>query len=104
MTEKELIERLTQAYETGDVEGIIALFTDDAWLAMPPPPPEYQGRDMIGHFLAEIAFRGGRTYRLVPARPAGSSPSAPTCTARQPRPARRAGCWCSPSAATRSAR
>ena len=69
--EKQLIERLTRAYETGDVDGIIALFTDDAWLTMPPAPLEYQGHDPIARFLTQIAFRHGRTYRLVPTRANG---------------------------------
>ena len=70
-SEKELAERLTRAYETGDIDGIIALFTDDAWLTMPPVPLEYQGRDLIGRFLAAIAFRDGRTYRLIATRANG---------------------------------
>jgi RNA polymerase sigma-70 factor (TIGR02960 family) len=69
--EKQLIDRLTRAYETGDVAGIIALFTDDAWLTMPPWPLQYQGRDPIARFLTTIAFRDGRTYQLVPARANG---------------------------------
>jgi RNA polymerase sigma-70 factor (ECF subfamily) len=70
-SEKQLIDRLTHAYETGDVDGIIALFTDDAWLTMPPAPLEYQGRDLIARFLKAISFRDGRTYRLVPTRANG---------------------------------
>ena len=69
--EKQLIERLTLAYEAGDVDGIIALFSDDAWLTMPPAPLEYQGHDAIARFLRRIAFRDGRTYRLVPTRANG---------------------------------
>ena len=69
--EKRLVERLTRAYETGDVDGIIALFTDDAWLTMPPAPLEYQGHGPIARFLTQIAFRDGRTYRLVPTRANG---------------------------------
>jgi RNA polymerase sigma-70 factor, ECF subfamily len=69
--EKQLIDRLTHAYETGDVDGIIALFTEDAWLTMPPAPLEYQGRDLIAGFLAAISFRDGGTYRLVPTRANG---------------------------------
>jgi RNA polymerase sigma-70 factor (ECF subfamily) len=69
--EKQLIERLTRAYEAGDVDGIIALFTDDAWLTMPPAPLEYQGHDPIARFLTQISFRDGRTYRLVPTRANG---------------------------------
>jgi RNA polymerase sigma-70 factor (TIGR02960 family) len=71
VAEKQLVERLTRAYEAGDVDGIIALFTDDAWLTMPPAPLEYQGRDAIARFLTQIAFRDGRTYRLVPTRANG---------------------------------
>jgi RNA polymerase sigma-70 factor, ECF subfamily len=70
-SEKQLIDRLTRAYETGDADGIIALFTDDAWLTMPPAPLEYQGRDLIAQFLAAISFRDGRTYRLIPTRANG---------------------------------
>jgi RNA polymerase sigma-70 factor (TIGR02960 family) len=70
-SEKELIDRLTHAYETGDVDGIIALFTDDAWLTMPPAPLEYQGRNLIARFLTAISFRDGRTYRLILTRANG---------------------------------
>ncbi len=66
--EEALAERLTTAYLGGDVAAIIALFTDDAWLRMPPAPLEYQGPDPIGRFLQAVAFRDGRTFRLVPAR------------------------------------
>ena len=69
--EKQVVEQLTRAYEAGDVDGIIALFADDAWLTMPPAPLEYQGRDRIARFLTAIAFRDGRTYRLVPTRANG---------------------------------
>ncbi len=69
--EMQLAERLTRAYQAGDVDGIIALFGDDSWLTMPPAPLEYQGRDQIARFLIAIAFRDGRTYRLVPTRANG---------------------------------
>jgi len=71
VAEKQLIERLTRAYEAGDVDGLVALFTDDAWLTMPPAPLEYQGHGPIARFLTQIAFRDGRTYRLVPTRANG---------------------------------
>jgi RNA polymerase sigma-70 factor (ECF subfamily) len=45
-----------------------SLFTEDAWLRMPPMPLEYRGRGLIGEFLRAVAFRDGRTYRLVPVR------------------------------------
>jgi RNA polymerase sigma-70 factor (ECF subfamily) len=70
-SEKELIARLTRAYETGDIDDIVALLTDDVLLAMPPLPLEYQGRELAARFLAAVAFRQGRTYRLVPTRANG---------------------------------
>jgi RNA polymerase sigma-70 factor (TIGR02960 family) len=70
-SEKELIARLTRAYETGDIDDVVALLTDDVLLAMPPLPLEYQGRELAARFLAAVAFRQGRTYRLVPTRANG---------------------------------
>ena len=69
--EKDLADRLAEAYQAGNVAAIIALFSDDAWLTMPPFPQEYQGREPIGSFLAAVAFRDGRTYRLVETRANG---------------------------------
>jgi RNA polymerase sigma-70 factor (TIGR02960 family) len=69
--EQELIERLTRAYQTGDVNGLVALLTDDVKLAMPPVPLEYQGRDLAAQFLAATAFRPGRTWRLAATRANG---------------------------------
>jgi len=31
-------------------------------------PLEYRGRALVSEFLATVAFRDGRTYRLVPTR------------------------------------
>lgn len=42
--EAEIVDRLTRAWETADIDGAIALFRDDVWLTMPPMPLEYQGR------------------------------------------------------------
>ncbi len=69
--EQELMDRLFRAFEDGDVDGVVALMTDDVWLRMPPLPIEYQGRELIGHFFATVAFRDGRRYRLVPTRANG---------------------------------
>lgn len=69
--EKELMDRLVRAFEAGDVDGMVALMTDDVWLRMPPLPLEYQGRDLTGRFFATVAFREGRRYRLIPTRANG---------------------------------
>jgi RNA polymerase sigma-70 factor (ECF subfamily) len=69
--EQDLVSRLTRAFETADVAGIVALLTSDAWLTMPPLPLEYQGRDLAAQFLTATAFRPGWTARLIPTRANG---------------------------------
>jgi RNA polymerase sigma-70 factor (ECF subfamily) len=67
--ERELVGRFADAFERDDIEGVVALLTDDAWLTMPPEPLEYQGRAAIGGFLQDRAYaRGNRGVRLVPTR------------------------------------
>jgi RNA polymerase sigma-70 factor (TIGR02960 family) len=69
--ERELAASFAEAFERGDVDAIVALLTDDAWLRMPPLPLEYQGREATAAFLKTIAFRGTRRYRLIPTRANG---------------------------------
>jgi RNA polymerase sigma-70 factor (ECF subfamily) len=70
--EHQITARFADAFERGDVQAIVALLTDDAWLTMPPLPFEYQGRDTIAHFPNDVSFRYGfRRFRLVPTRANG---------------------------------
>jgi RNA polymerase sigma-70 factor (ECF subfamily) len=69
--ERELVERLTAAFESADVAAITAMMTEDAWLTMPPLPLEYQGRRLAAEFLTATAFRPGWSARLIPARANG---------------------------------
>jgi RNA polymerase sigma-70 factor (ECF subfamily) len=66
-----LVARLSRAFETGDVDALVALLTDDVWVTMPPVPLEYQGRELAARFNATVTFRHGRTYTLVPTRANG---------------------------------
>jgi RNA polymerase sigma-70 factor (TIGR02960 family) len=65
--EREIVGRFADAFETGDVDTIVALLTDDAWLTMPPEPYEYQGPRTIGAFLHDRYERRG-TPLVVPTR------------------------------------
>ena len=70
--EQQVIARFADAFERGDVAAVVALLTDDALLTMPPLPFEYQGRELIGHFLYAVSFRQGtQRSRLVPTRANG---------------------------------
>jgi len=65
--ERDIVGRFADAVEAGDVDGMVALLTDDAWLTMPPQPYEYQGRGAIGVFLRTREVRRG-AMRLMSTR------------------------------------
>jgi RNA polymerase sigma-70 factor (ECF subfamily) len=69
--EQALVARFVRAYDTGDVEALVALLTEDVVLTMPPIPLEYHGRDAVACFFADVAMRKGRTFDLVPTRANG---------------------------------
>jgi len=69
--EREVVGRFADAVETGDLDTVVALLTDEAWLRMPPQPFEYQGAAAIGRFLQDRAVRRGAPLRLVPTRANG---------------------------------
>lgn len=72
--EQELVARFGEAFERGDVDPIIALLTEDAWLTMPPEPHEYHGHDAIKQLYAEAFARRDTPHRLIPTR-ANSQPA-----------------------------
>ena len=69
--ERELVGHFADAVESGDVDRVVSLLTDDAWLTMPPQPFEYQGHAAIASFLHDRAALRGRPLRLVPTRANG---------------------------------
>ena len=66
--EREVVGRFAETVENGDVDGMVALLTDDAWLTMPPLPHAYQGRDPISAFLRGAEERRGTPLRVVSTR------------------------------------
>jgi RNA polymerase sigma factor (sigma-70 family) len=52
--------RFAEAFVADDIEAVTRLLTDDAWLAMPPAPHEYQGAVAIAAFLRASANADGR--------------------------------------------
>jgi len=51
-----LLDHFVQAWETADVDGLVALLKADAAFAMPPSPSWYQGRAAIRVFVAATVF------------------------------------------------
>ncbi|MFC9998331.1 RNA polymerase subunit sigma-70 [Nocardia sp. NPDC127526] len=63
--ERALTQRFSEAFSNRDVDGMVELLTDDAWLTMPPYPHAYRGRDAIAVFLQSIPIvRFGYPVRL----------------------------------------
>jgi RNA polymerase sigma-70 factor (ECF subfamily) len=69
--EQALVARLAYAYETGDVDRLVELLTDDVVVAMPPVPFEYCGQALAREFHTAVSFRGGRTWTVLPTRANG---------------------------------
>jgi RNA polymerase sigma-70 factor (ECF subfamily) len=69
--EREVVGQFANAIEDGDVDTVVALLTDDAWLTMPPYPYQYQGGAAIGNFLRVRGPRHETPLRLVPTRANG---------------------------------
>jgi RNA polymerase sigma-70 factor (TIGR02960 family) len=65
--ERELVGRFADAVESGDVDGMVSLLTDDAWVTMPPLPLEYEGHEAIAALLRYNEERRG-PLRVVPTR------------------------------------
>jgi RNA polymerase sigma-70 factor (TIGR02960 family) len=72
--ERDIARRFADAYLAADIDGLIMLLTDDAWLCMPPAPHEYRGADAIRSFLrASFRYRGQTPVYLLPARVNGQT-------------------------------
>ncbi len=69
--ERDVVGRFADAVEAGDIDAMVALLTDDAWVTMPPEPWEYQGPNAIRVFLRDREVRRGALLRLVPTRANG---------------------------------
>jgi RNA polymerase sigma-70 factor (TIGR02960 family) len=66
--ERRLVGRFADAAQSGDVDAMVALLTDDARLTMPPLPLEYQGQDAIAAFLRHREQLRGIPLRVVHTR------------------------------------
>jgi RNA polymerase sigma-70 factor (ECF subfamily) len=68
--EDALVAKFVSAYESADLDALVALLTDDVFVSMPPIPFEYEGRDVVARLFANI-YGAGRRFDLVPTRANG---------------------------------
>jgi RNA polymerase sigma-70 factor (TIGR02960 family) len=69
-SEDAIVAKFVSAWESADLDALVALLTDDVFISMPPMPFEYEGRDVVARFCASI-FRSGRRFDLVRTRANG---------------------------------
>jgi RNA polymerase sigma-70 factor (ECF subfamily) len=65
-----IVAKFVAAYESSDLDSLVALLTDDVFISMPPLPFEYQGREPASRFFASI-FGSGRKFDLLRTRANG---------------------------------
>lgn len=68
--EQALVEKFVRAYQSSNVDELVALLTEDVRVSMPPVPLEYYGRDAVHGFYTSV-MRPDRLYDLVPTRANG---------------------------------
>ena len=73
------VERYVRAFEAADVDGLVALLTDDVVLEMPPVPLWYQGRGSYGAFMARVFAMRGAAWRILPVGANGQPALAAYC-------------------------
>ena len=67
--EHAVVAHFVRAWESGDVDALVALLTTDVGISMPPFPLEYHGRDVVARFC-DLIMRS-RRHDLVPTRANG---------------------------------
>jgi RNA polymerase sigma-70 factor (TIGR02960 family) len=72
-SEEVIVAKFVRAWESADLDALVALLTDDVSVSMPPMPFEYEGLNRVALFCASL-FGAGRRYDLVPTR-ANSQPA-----------------------------
>jgi RNA polymerase sigma-70 factor (ECF subfamily) len=71
VAEKEIVARVTAAFETGNADELVALLSEDVSVTMPPVPGECKGPEDAGRYFRTTSFRPGRSTRVVPTRANG---------------------------------
>ena len=69
--ERALLDRFVAAFTEHNVDALVALLTDDAWVRMPPLPFEYRGTAAVHRFFTAIDSHWRRIDRMVPVRANG---------------------------------
>jgi RNA polymerase sigma-70 factor (ECF subfamily) len=68
---REIVDGYLDAWDRGDIDGVVAMLTDDATFAMPPAPSWHRGRQALTAFLRVGPLSGDWRWRHVFVRASG---------------------------------
>lgn len=85
--ERDIVGRFAETVENGDIDGMVALLTDDAWFTMPPLP--HRTRDATQSARSCGALRSAAVRRCGWCRRAPRHRRRSAATSRCPRPTSR---------------
>jgi RNA polymerase sigma-70 factor (ECF subfamily) len=68
---REIVEGYIEAWDRGDIEGVVAMLTEDATFAMPPARAWYTGPEALTGFLNVGPLSGEWRWRHVPVQASG---------------------------------
>jgi RNA polymerase sigma-70 factor (ECF subfamily) len=68
--ENAIVATFARAWESADLDALVALLTDDVFIAMPPEPFGYEGRELVARYCGR-QFDAGRRFDLAPTRANG---------------------------------
>ncbi|MFX0578985.1 RNA polymerase subunit sigma-70 [Nocardia nepalensis] len=69
-SEDSITARFVRAFESNNIDALVALLTDDVFISMPPLPLEYEGREAVAGFWSAL-FDVGRRVDLIATRANG---------------------------------
>jgi RNA polymerase sigma-70 factor (ECF subfamily) len=60
--EDALVAKFASAWQSADLDTLVTLLTDDAFISMPPMPFGYEGRDVVARFCAYLRTPTGNRH------------------------------------------
>jgi hypothetical protein len=69
--ERAVLDLFVAAFTEHDIDALVALMTDDAWVRMPPLPFEYRGTEAVHRFFTAVYPHWREIDTLVPVRANG---------------------------------
>jgi RNA polymerase sigma-70 factor (ECF subfamily) len=74
---REVVDRYLDAWDRNDIEGVVAMLTEDASFSMPPAPYWYSGHAALREWLPKGPLTGGWRWKHLPVVTANGQPAIP---------------------------